>query len=293
MDDYKKRIEFIKALMKDRGFKKLQDLAVNMNMLPNTLSSSINYLTKSKNYNTSFSKKLCKALQIDVVEFSKQISLFKNESSSLEMIKNRGEYLSEMFNSYQNEISEIILNLKKGDTYTLITTQRPWEYKKEYIRLPILEAIKQGVSFQYVYPKVSEYTKKKLSLFETDTGWKYLKMEHEDFIEKMVLLAQQDEDFKSIEKYNKNPNKFFKDKLKIYLTEELLLTHPLFKFILIETEVYGGEMRFAFVEAEVGLSSNMKIEHNYWYPLPTDPTNVLFKNFEKITSKPKNNERSN
>lgn len=285
MDDYKKRIEFIKKLMKDRGFKKLQDLASKMNMLPNTLSSSINYLTKSKNYNTTFSKKLCKALDIDVVEFSKQISSLKNEISSLEMIKNRGEYLSEMFNSYQNEISEIISNLKKDDVYTLITTKRPWEYKNEYIRLTILEAVKQGVVFKYMYPIVNEETKTKMKMFEVDTGWKYLELEHEDFIENMVLLAQEDDYFKNIAEYNKNPVGYFKTKLQIFLTEELLLVYPLFKYILIETEVYGGNMEFAFVEAEVGLSNNMKIEHNYWYPLPTDSKNILFKNFQKITQK--------
>lgn len=285
MVNYKRRIEFIKELMKNRGIKRMQDLAGLMDMLPNTLSSSINYLTKSQNYNTAFSKKLCKTLSIDVETFSSQISSQKGDTSSLSIIKDRGEYLSKMFNSYQNEISEIILNLKDGDTYTLITTQSPWEYKNEYIRLPILEAIKQGVKFQYVYPIVSDYTINKLKTFETDISWKYLEMGHEDFVEKMVILAEQDEDFKKIDSYNNNPNLFIKNNLVIYLTDELLLTHPLFKFILIETQVYGGEKKFAFVEAEVGMSQNMKIEHNYWYPLPTDSTNTLFKNLEKITFK--------
>lgn len=286
MTDHRKKIDRIKALMHSKGFDTINDLAEKMEMLPNTLTSSLRYMTRNDSYETSFSDKLCSTLGIDKEPFLKLITeeVRTGADSSIALLEEKGRAFSKIANSYQKEISSLIDQLEKGDTYTLITTENPWEFKDIEIRDLILDRIKAGVKFRYVYPKPSEQIKKHFDNFENNIEWEGLEFMHKKYTHKMQRLALDDNKFRAVDSFIASPDKYINEHLSYRLVEDIVLTHPMFKFMLLQTQYYGEVKKFAFSEAIFAESyREMNNDSNsFWYPLPKNESLVLFRSVEKI-----------
>jgi|GEM_PF-2771595 len=286
MNDYREKMERIKALMHSKGFDTFNELADKMDMLPNTLTSSLRYMTKNDSYQTVFSDKLCSALDVEKNIFLKTITqeLRTGADSSIALLEEKGRVFSKIANSYQKEISSLIAQLEKGDTYTLITTENPWEFKDIEIRDLILDRIKAGVKFRYVYPKPSEQIKIHFDKFENNIEWEALEFMHNKYTQKMQRIALDDNQFRGIDAFVAHPESYIKEHLDYRLVEDIVLTHPMFKFMLLKTQYYGEVKKFAFSEAIFAESyREMNNDSNsFWYPLPNNESLILFKSVESI-----------
>jgi len=286
MEDYKIKIDLAKNLFKKQGFEKTKDLAKKMDLLPNTLTSNLKYIIKNERFDTSFARKLFQSIGVSKDEFIVVINQSVEESSesSLSIIENRSSLLNNIANSYQSEITKLIGNLKNGDTYTLVTTEQPWEFKSFYIRKVILDALKRGVCFRYIYPKVCEKTKKAFKTHEDKLEWQQLEGLHEAFIEQMIENAKKDLSFLSVNEYMDNPSNFIKLNLMAYFVEDTMLVHPRLKSMLIETKIKNVDKVFAFSEATFGesfINENNK-PNTLWYPLPNNDRILIHNLIEKI-----------
>ncbi len=286
MDDYKVRIDFAKQLIKKQGFDKTKDLAKKMGLLPNTLTSNLKYIIKNERYETAFATRLFHSLGVTKDEFIVVISQKQNKTieSSLSIIQNRSTLLNDIANSYQAEITKLIGNLKNGDTYTLVTTEQPWEFKSFFIRDVILKALKRGVNFRYIYPKVCEKTKREFMKHEDKVEWQQLYGLHKGFLEQMLENSKKDEEFLSINEYAEDPKYFIEENLKAWFVDDIMLVHPRLKSMLIETKFKELDKVFAFSEATFGesfINDNNK-PNTLWYPLPNNDTILLYSVIEKI-----------
>jgi len=188
MDNFQLKIDGAKKLFREQGFEKIQDLARKMDLLPNTLTSNLKYIIKNERFETGFAKKLFENINVSKDEFIDAIngSLNHHVKSPLKVFENRSGILNRIAETYQSEIINLIENLSVGDTYTLVTTEEPWEFKNFFLQGIILNALKRGVSFRYVYPLINETTTEVFEKHEDGFVWQSLEILHRSYLKKML-----------------------------------------------------------------------------------------------------------
>lgn len=287
MDSFQLKISEAKKLFKEQGFEKIQDLAKKMDLLPNTLTSNLKYIIKNERFETGFAKKLFESINVTKNEFVKKINkpISTYIKSPLKFFENRSEILNRIAETYQSEIINLIENLSNGDTYTLVTTEEPWEFKNFFLQEIILNAIKRGVSFRYIYPLTNEATINVFEKHEDGFVWQSLDVLHESYLKKMLKDSLKDGEFFELDNYRLNSEKYIKRSLQAWFIDDVALVHPRLKTIIVTKDKDGEDDDvLAFSEVTFGdsfVSKNNK-PNSLWYPLPNNDTILLNNLVQKI-----------
>lgn len=135
--------------------------------------------------------------------------------------------------TYEEQIIGLIEGLEKGDGYTLITSDTPWEFQDTGEFWGILQkAIKKGVYFEYIFPSnndvdfVEKFKKLKQG---SDINWMHLGENWKNFKEE--LFKNQDYGTGIDEVHNRN--------LKSYYLNDLIFMQPWSKYLLINYRSAG------------------------------------------------------
>ena len=284
MIHYSDLVAGIKSIMKVKGIDRLQDLAHKLDIKPSTLTNNLKYLAKHENYDSTFARKVYEVLGIDEQTLKSTLGDHSTplNTSHLKLLDSKANAFRPLHNSYHQEIFDLLTNLSKGDTYTLVTTDFPIEFKDESFRNTILQCLKAGVVFRYVFPNPKN---KELEAFLNKywsgffPHWKYLGEQHAEFIEHIKQEVAEDDDFKEIPDFSMEG---LEDQLRYYLCDDPLLMHPMFKFMLLDKDVLGESQKHVFIEASVGMSfsSVSSGSFKFWYPSPHLEAQTLAKNIE-------------
>lgn len=288
MIPYADLVAGIKSIMKVKGIDRLQDLAARLDIKPSTLTNNLKYLAKHENYESTFARKVYEVLSIDEQQLKNALNDHNTpfNTSHLKLLDNKANAFRPLHNSYHQEIFDLLTNLSKGDTYTLVTTDFPIEFKDESFRNTILQCLKAGVVFRYVFPNPKN---KELEGFLNQywsgffPHWKYLGEQHAEFIQHIKQEVAEDDDFKEIPGFS---IKGLEAQLKYYYSDDPLLMHPMFKFMLLDKDVLGESQKHVFIEASVGMSfsSVSSGSFKFWYPSPHLEAQTLAKNIENSIS---------
>lgn len=273
----------IKSIIAVRGKGNLNKLSSDMNLSYNTLVNNIRYMGENEKYDTPFAVKLCNALDITTDILTEAIRNSSISETTQHMFSERAANLDSLYRNYHQEIISMIKGLKNNDTYILITSYYPWEFKDDDLQETLLQCIKKGARFRYVYPDAENAALKKYyeGYFRKIDEWTNLKQGHTLFLEEMLERTQNDSFFVEQQEYKTNPEKYLSERLKMIVTDDPFLVHPFFKFIYIEKEILGDKKSFAFGEASTEEEGKTQ-ETTFWFPLRKTQMQVLHKKINHI-----------
>ena len=134
---------------------------------------------------------------------------------------------------YEEKVIKLIEGLEKGDSYTLVTPDTPWEFQDTGEFWGVLQqAIKKGVYFEYIFPSNNDvdFVKKFQELKQgSNINWTILGENWKNF--KNELFKNQ--------KYDKGINEVHSDNLKGYYLNDLIFMQPWSKYLLINYRSAG------------------------------------------------------
>lgn len=282
-------IDTVHVLMKERGFEKLSELAQKMDKSPNTFLNNLKYFADKGNYQSKFAVGLLSILNITEGEFKKRVEQQKELQTVdyLKLIDQKAHFFQAMQAKYQEEIFNLIESLGKGDRYTLVTSRMPWEFENETLKDIILNCIKKGVSFQYIYP--DQASAEIIEAYETYfvglDEWQLLKRGHSKYLKTMVEKAIADGDFIDIPGFKKNETDFIQKQLTDNYCDDLILLNPFHKLMMLES-ISGDETQcYVFEESEVGQSYTYLNDNSssFWHPLPITRAQKIAAKIRQLT----------
>lgn len=254
----------VRSLMEAQGIEKYEDLASRIGIAPSTLSNKLRDLEQEPN-DPPFVARLAESLGVTASHMAELLASASGPTDYVahrRLVQRKVVQFSGYNKTYLPEILDLTGKLGDGDIYTLATLFEPMELRDRRLRGSIVDAIRRGARFCYVYGDGAD-ARFRATIDEYDLpeveGWDRLAQEHNRFL---TLLTED------------GLTEDGADRVEMVVASDPVLLSPLLKVIALRRAVLGVEETTAFAEARVG--SNDAFEPSpHWYPLPRLETQAI------------------